>query len=103
MGTIDELYEAFGRLRLKEKLPELIKKTEYPMVLKLIGQHKRGEQSTTEKITPSYAGGAYAKFKNLEFENKLDDLIKMFVQCYPHLIEKKVENGIECWIFKFKV
>lgn len=42
-------------------------------------------------------------FKNDEFEKKLSDFMVGFIQCYPHLIEKRVENNIEIWIFKFSV
>lgn len=64
MSTIEEVYEAFSSIRLRENLPRLIKNTEYPMVLKIIEQHKRGELSTNEKITPSYGSAIYTKFKN---------------------------------------
>lgn len=64
MPTINELYEAVGKLRIKEVLPAIIKKTEYPLVLKIIGQHQKGLLSTNQKITPSYASAYYSRFKS---------------------------------------
>ena len=43
------------------------------------------------------------QYKETEFENKLGDFIKMFVQCYPHAIKKTVKNGVDVWIFRFTI
>jgi hypothetical protein len=42
-------------------------------------------------------------FKEDEFEKALADWIVAFVQHYPHLIERKIENGLEYYIFRFAV
>lgn len=63
MTTISDLYEAASKLRLREELPKMIKRNEYPMVLKVVEQHKRGENGKGSKITPSYRGKGYATFK----------------------------------------
>lgn len=63
MATISEVYEAFKALQIREKLPQLIKKTEYQLVTKIIKQHQFGLLANNQKITPSYASAVYSKFK----------------------------------------
>jgi hypothetical protein len=43
------------------------------------------------------------QFKDDEFEKKLGEYIIGFVQHYPNMIEKKIKNGVEVWIFRFSV
>ena len=63
MGTIIELYEAMQKLNIREKVPELIVKTKYELILKVQNQHVFGLNGTGNKITPSYAGKLYSQFK----------------------------------------
>lgn len=64
MTTISDLYEAFGRLKIKEQLPEMIKKTEYELITKVISQHKKGILATSRSIRPAYVSKNYSSFKN---------------------------------------
>lgn len=64
MGTIRELYEAVGKLRVRENLETFIKKTEYELILKIQEQHKLGELSTGQKIAPLYKSKYYSDFKS---------------------------------------
>jgi hypothetical protein len=44
------------------------------------------------------------QYKNVEFEKALAEWAQGFIQCYPHLIEKKdFGDNEETWIFKFKI
>lgn len=63
MPTISEVYTAFSHLKIREQIPLLVKKTEYPLILKVIGQHKQGISGTGQKITPSYVGKTYSAYK----------------------------------------
>lgn len=64
MTTISDLYDAVSKLRVKEHVPEIIKKKEYELVSKVIGQHKLGIFPTGQKIAPAYKSKAYASFKS---------------------------------------
>lgn len=67
MSTIDELYEDFAKLNLREKLPELVRATSFEIVALVIEQKQKGELSTGQKITPSYKDPAYAKKKYWQY------------------------------------
>ena len=57
----------------------------------------------SHQLSKHFQPGADKDFKDEEFEKALASYFVGFVQAYPHLITKKVENGIEVWIFKFAV
>lgn len=61
--TIDDLYEAFSRVNLRQELPNLILATSYEIDVLVISQLDKGELSTGSKITPSYASNYYANKK----------------------------------------
>lgn len=63
MSTIDDLYEAFSQVNLRDELPNLILATSYEIDALVISQLDKGQLSTGEKITPSYASSYYAKKK----------------------------------------
>jgi hypothetical protein len=64
MGTIDDLYNDVKKLNLRQELPRLIIQTKPTIQAKITGQLEKGEQSTGEKITPTYGSGYYAGIKN---------------------------------------
>ena len=57
------MYQAFGQLKVREQIPELVKKTQYQLITKVIGQRDKGIDGSGQKITPSYASSYYSKFK----------------------------------------
>lgn len=63
MATVNELCEAFLKLRLREELPEMIRETGTEIALKVEKQLAKGELSTQAKITPTYQSDFYAKAK----------------------------------------
>lgn len=63
MGTIDELFEAVSKLRLRDELPEMIRETGGEIAKKVEAQMQKGQLSTGEKITPKYSNDYYAKIK----------------------------------------
>lgn len=64
MGTIQQLYEAFQNVNLKEELPNLILQTSFEIDVFVQVQLDQGLLSTGEPIAPSYASDYYAKKKN---------------------------------------
>lgn len=63
MTTIEQLYEAFSNVRLREDLPELIRENGTVMAELVEGQLIQGKDATGESITPSYANKYYSKKK----------------------------------------
>jgi hypothetical protein len=63
VSTIDDLYQAVDRIRLRDELPELIRQTGTEIALKVEAQLQKGEQSTGEKIKPEYGSPIYASKK----------------------------------------
>jgi hypothetical protein len=59
-ATIEDLYEAFSQLRLRDELPELILATSYDIEVLVKAQLDMGELSTEQKIAPSYKSKYYA-------------------------------------------
>lgn len=64
-ATIDDLYQAFSQVNLRDELPNLILATSYEIDVAIQVQLFQGELSTGEKITPNYAEKQYEykKFK----------------------------------------
>lgn len=63
MATIEQLYEAFGQVNLRQDLPELIEQTGNHLELLIIGQLEKGQMPDGGSIQPSYASNYYAKQK----------------------------------------
>lgn len=64
MATIEQLYEAFGSVNLREDLQVLILENGSAMAELVESQLEGGKLSTGNSITPSYASGYYATKKN---------------------------------------
>ena len=64
MATIKDLYEAFGAVRLREDLPEIIQGTSKEIEILVKSQLSNGELSTGEKISKPYASTYYANKKH---------------------------------------
>jgi|GEM_PF-1873151 hypothetical protein len=64
MATIQDLYEAFSQLHLRESLPIIITETG-PQIVELVQEQlQQGNLATGEKISPQYVDDEYAKLKN---------------------------------------
>jgi hypothetical protein len=63
MATIEDLYEAFKQVRLREDLPQIIQETSYKINLLVKDQLAIGKLSNGNSIRPTYASLYYAKMK----------------------------------------
>ena len=63
MATIEDVFNNFSKLNIREQLPAIIEAKQYPLIVKVIGQHDKGIDGTGQKITPSYKGKAYSYYK----------------------------------------
>lgn len=63
MATIDDLYQAFSQLQVKEQIPDILVKNEYPLIVKILDQHKQGKLASNQSIEPYYASKYYANYK----------------------------------------
>ena len=63
MATIEQLYEAFSQVKLREDLPELIRENGTAMAELVEDQLQGGKLSTGNPIQPAYANAYYAKKK----------------------------------------
>lgn len=63
MATIEQLYEAFSNIKLREDLPEMIRENGTAMAELVETQLEGGKLSTGSPIAPAYAQGYYAQKK----------------------------------------
>lgn len=63
MATIEQLYEAFSKVKLREDLPDIILENGTAMAELVEGQLQQGKTAASVSITPSYANQYYAKKK----------------------------------------
>ena len=74
MGTISEAFDAYKAVDLRNKLPELVLATSYDMIVEVVQQMEKGEDSTGKKITPSY--DPKLKFYNKQYPDFKGQLYK---------------------------
>lgn len=55
------------------------------------------------QFSKHFAASTDKQFKDDEFEKSLSEYFVGFIQAYPHLVTKRIENGVEVYIFKFAV
>lgn len=102
MGTIAELYEAVSRLRVREKIPEIIEETSHEISLLVQSQLQKGKLSTGAEIRPAYASTYYSNIKyrmnptpgqgtpDIKFTGRLYDGIKVIANQETYSIESNV-------------
>lgn len=63
MATIEDLYDAFSTVNLRQELPNLILVTSYEIDVAIQVQLYQGQLSTGEQITPKYVSNYYSNKK----------------------------------------
>lgn len=63
MATIQEVYEAFAAVKLREDLPGIVQENGAALAELIKGQLIQGKLATGDTIAPSYASKYYAKKK----------------------------------------
>jgi hypothetical protein len=63
LATIEDLYNAFKQVKLREDLPQIIQATSYEINILVINQLRVGKLSTRDPIRPAYASTYYANMK----------------------------------------